>query len=102
MPAVELTVVRSLLKREAQGEKKKLQDSALVPITANPFGCRESGDPLLARSDYTELCSEEVEHAPFTPTNTLREEKVKNFHLSFVFTIHLPFQMKTCHFSARA
>lgn len=50
MPAEELTVVSGQLKREAQGEK----DSAFVPITANPFSCRESGDPLLACSDYTE------------------------------------------------
>lgn len=44
MPAVELTVVSGLINREAQGEKK-LEDSAFVPITANPFSCRESGDP---------------------------------------------------------
>lgn len=31
-----------------------------------------------------------------------REDKVKNFHLSFVFAVHLPFQMKTWHYSGGA
>lgn len=96
MSAEELTVVGGLQKREARGGKKKPEDSAFVPITANPFSCRESGDPLLARSNSTELCKKES-LAPTHPPPT--EGKVKNFHLSFVFAFHQPFQKKMRHFS---
>lgn len=83
MPAEELTVVGGLQKREAQGEKKKEpEDSAFVPITANPFSCRESGDPLLARADSTELCREES-LAPTHPTPDRRESQ----ELSSVFCL---------------